>query len=224
MPRREFGAGGIEALLYTGGHTQVRKSGYVLEYCPNHPACNARGMVLQHRLVMERHLGRLLSGVEVVHHLNGDPADNRLENLALLQGQSEHIRQHAKGSAKRYSQAFHDALRAAMADESETLQSAAKRLGASPMTIEAALREMGETWPSRVVCHKARHAREFVLHTLQTCSRKEACRILGMSVMSLWRWYGEEMQQTARTKSLAGGGRLGGTVKRWSREIPQHIP
>jgi hypothetical protein len=39
--------------------------------------------ILQHRAVMETHLGRPLHAWETVHHINGVTTDNRLENLEL---------------------------------------------------------------------------------------------------------------------------------------------
>lgn len=49
--------------------------------------------VLEHRHLMEMHLGRRLDDHEVVHHINHDKTDNRLENLQVMT-RAEHLIEH----------------------------------------------------------------------------------------------------------------------------------
>ena len=48
---------------------------------------------LVHRQVMETHIKRKLLPTEIVHHINGDKKDNRIENLKIMTAQ-EHNRLH----------------------------------------------------------------------------------------------------------------------------------
>jgi hypothetical protein len=78
--RRNGDVGPAGLLRSPNGEAKPRstvKSGYVVVWLGDGKSA------LEHRLVMEEHLGRKLTGDENVHHINGDKADNRLENLEL---------------------------------------------------------------------------------------------------------------------------------------------
>ena len=61
----------------------VSKGNYNYAVVKNHPKATKNGYVLEHRVVMENHLRRLLDSNEVVHHKNGNKKDNRITNLEV---------------------------------------------------------------------------------------------------------------------------------------------
>ena len=53
-----------------------------------------KGYIREHRLIIEKHLGRKLDRYEVVHHKDFNKKNNNIKNLILLKNESEHRKYH----------------------------------------------------------------------------------------------------------------------------------
>lgn len=89
-----FGHGGKKGRPSKG--PRINGYGYIEILNKSHPHCNGKGYVLEHRLVMEKKLGRFLEPEERVHHINGIRTDNRVRNLVVLT-RSKHAKIHVNG-------------------------------------------------------------------------------------------------------------------------------
>jgi hypothetical protein len=88
---------GVKTRVGRGEHSShwkggriLNKDGYMRSWIsssdPMFVMADSTNYVLEHRLVMARSLGRPLGRHETIHHINGNRADNRIENLQLRNG------------------------------------------------------------------------------------------------------------------------------------------
>jgi len=75
------------------GGKKKHTEGYVLIYAPLHPH-NIKKYCFEHRLMVEKTIGRYLSKQETIHHINGIKDDNRIENLYLFSTNGNHTSYH----------------------------------------------------------------------------------------------------------------------------------
>ena len=75
--------------MWKGG--RKRHKGYVMIHRPEHPFAHRGGYVYEHRLVVEKQLGRYLTTSERIHHRNKDRVDNSPKNLMCFINHSAHM-------------------------------------------------------------------------------------------------------------------------------------
>ena len=107
-PRNNTGASNPN---FAGGK-YVDDKGYVRVLAPEHPK-SIKGYVYEHRLLMEKYIGRHLEPWETVHHINEIKTDNRIENFFLCT-HKEHSAVHMEG--RKASQSEKDRLRKSIKD------------------------------------------------------------------------------------------------------------
>ena len=78
----------------------LTKKGYVYIDRKGIKGCGARGKMLEHRKVMQEHIGRTLSTKEAVHHIDGNKQNNDIKNLILLYSR-EHTIMHHLGATRK---------------------------------------------------------------------------------------------------------------------------
>jgi hypothetical protein len=99
-----------ERLGWKGG-VKLSK-GYRLVRTVDHPNKSKHGgYVAEHRLVMEKTLGRILLKTEVVDHIDGNILNNSPENLRIFSSNGEHLRETLKGKCPKWSENGIESLR-----------------------------------------------------------------------------------------------------------------
>ena len=92
LGRKRLDITGENNKWWKGGKYTTKTYTFVLS--KKHPFCNKKGYMSEHRLVMEKHLGRYLTPQEVVHHFDFNKQNSQIDNLHLFKNNPEHSKYH----------------------------------------------------------------------------------------------------------------------------------
>ena len=81
-----------KSCAWKGGRT-IHGDGYIFIYVPEHPFSN-NGYVFEHRIIVEKQIGRYLKTEESVHHIDKIKNHNDPHNLMAFTSESAHQRFH----------------------------------------------------------------------------------------------------------------------------------
>jgi len=71
---------------------KIKRGKYWYLFLPNHPYSNKQGYIAEHRVVMEKKLGRYLRDEECVDHIDREPTNNNPENLRIFLTHGQHTK------------------------------------------------------------------------------------------------------------------------------------
>lgn len=188
---------------WRGGIT-TDKSGYVLRYRPEHPEANVAGYVREHRLVMEKVMGRPLRPTEAVHHIDNDPSNNSPSNLRLYESNSKHLKETLKGKCPQWSEEGKQRILAAAKEDrtarvvdwgeaaqiyqqSSSLKQAATAIGVKPHLLSCRLKRSGYGVRRRGGVEKEWPSNERLAEMYESMSMKAMAESLGVAESSVHR-------------------------------------
>jgi HNH endonuclease len=77
----------------------IVKRGYVMIYQQDHTQAHGDGYILEHVLIAEKVIGKILPDKAEVHHIDGDGTNNKNSNLVVCQDHGYHMLLHQRQRA-----------------------------------------------------------------------------------------------------------------------------
>jgi len=167
-------------------------NGYMSIKTLYHPYANNRGYVYEHRLVMEKDIGRYLLPDEKVHHINGKPLDNRIENLVLISHRM-HIRGHKNPSANWQMLEDVEWLKKQHEKLGKNTVEIAKIVGCSDYAVRQTLHRLGirkivNENGNIVPTYRELRDKAWLEEKTKTMTQKQIANILGCNQRLVWLW------------------------------------